>query len=405
MTVRVLKRLFVPFCCVGVLLALPTLARAESGETFESRIANADEALVAGDLQDAVTQLDALVLDFPQDPAVHIRRAYALFLLARYAEAESSYLKTSKLNPESLDAHLGLGWCALRQGRKSDAMEEFRWVEERSSGYSTVEDGIEAARPRHHLGVVLFGGWQKYSGNPYKSSAVSGGISVPMRFWDHWDARGTYRFSRYTTQVGTGYGASLAGSSLTQHEGFATLGYSGKRLGAWGHYGYLDNDLDTDAALNVVGLSAQATAWADFRVRWNASLYDEYTLYRTAAMVSMPLGGGVRLHPAFAWQRVEDENLYNTSLGVSLVSGGFTAWLSGKYGVEFRPAYLANHVVYNTPDRLTWGAFFRTDYTFEGGFGIGALYEFNRLRSDSASVNQYSNMHVFLLEIHWFGEL
>ncbi len=73
------------------------------------------------------TGADALALD-PKNYLAGSRRAWALYNLGRFDEAEVAYRRVLELYPSDVDMRGGLGWCLLELGRPVDAATQFRSV-------------------------------------------------------------------------------------------------------------------------------------------------------------------------------------------------------------------------------------------------------------------------------------
>jgi tetratricopeptide (TPR) repeat protein len=119
-------------------------------------------AYLAGDHQDSITAYHKAVADKPdaveprlglmlpqmaqlawkdtvatadevlrRDPGSYLgasRRAWALYNLGRYGEAESAYRAVLVLHPSDTEMHSGLGWTLLKLGNKAEAAEHFGYV-------------------------------------------------------------------------------------------------------------------------------------------------------------------------------------------------------------------------------------------------------------------------------------
>jgi len=73
------------------------------------------------------TTADCLALD-PRNYLAGSRRAWALYNLGRYDEAEVAYRRVLELYPADTDMRCGLAWCLLKQDRPRDALGQFEAV-------------------------------------------------------------------------------------------------------------------------------------------------------------------------------------------------------------------------------------------------------------------------------------
>ena len=85
----------------------------------------------------------ALAID-PNNYLVLSRKAYAQYMLGRYAEAADAYRAVLALYPSDVEMRSGLGWSLLKAGR-GDAAAEFRQVLDLAPEYVTAKTGLEVA--------------------------------------------------------------------------------------------------------------------------------------------------------------------------------------------------------------------------------------------------------------------
>ncbi len=85
----------------------------------------------------------ALAID-PHNYLALSRKAYAQYMLGRYAEAATTYRAVPDLYPSDVEMRSGLGWSLLKAGR-GDAAAEFRQVLDLAPEYATAKTGLEMA--------------------------------------------------------------------------------------------------------------------------------------------------------------------------------------------------------------------------------------------------------------------
>ncbi len=87
------------------------------------------------------TAADVIALD-PRNYLAGSRRAWALYNLGRYDEAEVAYRRVLDLYPGDADLRAGLGWCLLKQDRPGDAAIQFRSVLRVAPSHTTALEGL-----------------------------------------------------------------------------------------------------------------------------------------------------------------------------------------------------------------------------------------------------------------------
>jgi len=90
------------------------------------------------------TAADALALD-PKNYLAGSRRAWALYNLGRYDDAEVAYRRVLELYPGDMDMRSGLAWCLLKQNLGVDAAAQFRIVLQVDPTHATAQEGLAAS--------------------------------------------------------------------------------------------------------------------------------------------------------------------------------------------------------------------------------------------------------------------
>jgi hypothetical protein len=202
-----------------------------------------------------------------------------------------------------------------------------------------------------------------------------------------------YRFSWFAPSsraAAGGYGATWR-----QHDGYVGAGYAAPRLGASLHYGVLSGALDTSPDYaeisHHIGGVFRYSPWGDGTLAATASLYPQEIVLRAEAGWAFPIVAASRLRawslqlrPAVALQRSGGETLPSGSLSLRVDHPRISAFLGGKYGTEIRPAYLAQEVVYNGPERIPLGlwAGLSVQPSARDAVGLSLSYAFDRLLRD-----------------------
>jgi tetratricopeptide (TPR) repeat protein len=90
------------------------------------------------------TAVDTLALD-PRSYLAGSRRAWALYNLGRYDEAEVAYRRVLELYPGDTEMRTGLGWCLLKLDRGADSAAQFRQVLRVDPADASAQQGLAAS--------------------------------------------------------------------------------------------------------------------------------------------------------------------------------------------------------------------------------------------------------------------
>lgn len=355
-----------------------------------------------GDPGAAARVLETLIETYPQDFALHLRLGWLCFQAKRYEAAREYYIKALELNSGSGDAMLGLAWCQYYLGARDKARAAFEGVLYVHPDNASARQGLKLSRPVHALGVFVSARGQLYPGHPVKESATGLFLRVPVRLFDSYVAGCAYRYGRFTIRDGNGPLSSWDDDGVfTQHEAWSYLGADFVSWGLTGGYAYVSNDAAGEETVHVAGAVGRWSPWGHIRLSANRSFYESSAVYRTGLSWQMPVNSWLDVTPGGAWQYGNENHFWNGSLSLSFRTGRFSAVLGGKYGEEYRPAYLDQLVVYNIPDMIDWGGWGVLTVASARGFSLSGVYEYQHLTSKSSNDSLQSGMHVFVLTAGW----
>lgn len=110
-------------------------------------LGRANLAYEAGALNQALALFSDFIANYPQSlhwTQGYLGRANVLYLLKRYDEARSDYLRLSdQKDPEVFEkSRFGLGWCELKLGNPSQAIKYFQQVYDESNDADTRQDAM-----------------------------------------------------------------------------------------------------------------------------------------------------------------------------------------------------------------------------------------------------------------------
>ncbi len=92
--------------------------------------------------KDALTTANKILGMAPADDLAATRKAWILFNLGRYRQAEQVYVQVLRQYPANLTLRAGLGWARARQGRLKEAEKAFRAVLRYSSKNASARRGL-----------------------------------------------------------------------------------------------------------------------------------------------------------------------------------------------------------------------------------------------------------------------
>ena len=92
--------------------------------------------------KDALATADKILGMAPGNYLTSTRKAWILFNLGRFRDAEQVYVQLLRQYPANLTLRAGLGWARARQGRLTDAARVFRAILKYSPNNSSAKKGL-----------------------------------------------------------------------------------------------------------------------------------------------------------------------------------------------------------------------------------------------------------------------
>lgn len=382
-------------------LTLVTLALAAAGaraDRYDDTLAKASALDAAGDLAAAADLLATLVPEYPEDFALILQLAWTEFRAARLEAAEGHYRLALAISDSSLPARLGLAWTAQRLGRCDEARPLFEQVLARSPAEAGALDGLKACPlvPAVVFTPALNLTGLNVQGSPTREWASSAAGSLRALLFDRYLVGATYRYNDFPDP-----GVVFGGTA--QHELYLEAGLVWPLAAVSLRYAFIDDLGSSQGTSHHAGLTARYSPWGDGTLEVAASVYPDATILRTEPAWRIPLGSGFSVRPAAALQ-VSKTRTYGDGV---LANGSLTfAWdgarggvlLGGKYGEEFRPAYLGRDLVLNIPDRLSAGAWLGGRLEL-GAFSLSLTYEYDRMRNADHEPHPRRSAHVLALDL------
>jgi hypothetical protein len=299
--------------------------------------------------------------------------AWERFRAGDYAAAERSYREAAALDGGLPLSRLGLAWSLARLGHCRDALPIF----ESLSPNDGARDGARLCRWELRRAIAypdVAVETTVYTGDASKSYAVGATGAWATELVHRWWLSARYRYLSVWPTAESGL------ARWDQHEGYASLGWARRRVGVSLHYALVSDGSGYTGLSHHVGVSARWSPLGDGNLDGAASIYGSEVVVRGDASWSFPLGHGFSVRPGIAVQWHPSEALPNgfVTLAWDRARGGVFA--GGKYGEEYRPAYLSLGSIANLAERIEGGAW-AGGRVQVGRVALSATYVYQRLRS------------------------
>jgi len=372
--------------CFALLLGLR--GQAVAADAYEDAFAQAAAAERAGDL-DAVAHVLASALQiYPRDYALALRLAWAHFRLQHYAEAERWYRVASEVSEGSADALIGLGWSLIYQQRCASATPVLRRAIGDARARQALASCTAAAPVRGTLFFEL--GGALYRDNPWKDRLGHVSVGATLMPWHALQLGLAYRFLALAA-------SDSRVSGYAQNEGYVQLGYTRERFAVHAHGAWLSSADGGPGVSRHVGVSGRLHFLGELLCELFASFYRDAWVARIAPAWQLTFGRW-SLKPGLAWQRLAHETLSSASLGAAFTAFRWSVWIQGRYGTEYRAAYLSQFAVFNGDDRSAWAALLGLRLRVGTTGAVFLTYGFNRLKSPDGL---RSDMHLLGAGATW----
>lgn len=331
--------------------------------------------------------LDAMAGRFPEDYQLQLNRAWYHFQGGDYQSARDAYDLALDISQGSLDARLGLGWCAQRLGDLPEARTQFEAVLTSDPDNLKAAEGLSRVGSGYTVqpGAFLF--FEKYHGHPWRDFQVGTTASLDLIIRDHLLLSAGYRYLFLHGMEDTTNG--IDEFDVHQHEAFASLGWTSSSWGLAGHGAFAHYDDSGNLAEGIgsdsgmVGLSARYTWWADFLLSATYSFYDDIDVVQGKVGTALPVVDWLTLSGYFEFQYGDDQFWPSGAIEVLFHAGFGFLGLGGTVGTRLRPVDLADRTMYNTTDRPSGTARVRAGFGLGKGVTLHVSYEFERLLAAS----------------------
>ncbi len=189
-----------------------------------------------------------------------------------------------------------------------------------------------------------------YRRHPWLNAAESGFLAFTLRPTRKFEVGAAYRVSRLIA-------SDVRVPGFTQHEAYVEAGWIGKRVDVLGQGALIWGGDAIVGGSRHVGSTLRIKAWNDYLsevvIDAAGSFYRDLWVIGLAASATITLGP-LSLTGGVAAQQFDRERMVSGSLTPSLTFGDVSFWVGGKYGPEYRAAYLSHFAVFNAADTSQW---------------------------------------------------
>jgi hypothetical protein len=247
-----------------------------------------------------------------------------------------------------------------------------------------------ADQARVHGSIWATLGGALYQEHPWLDMAAAGFVGFNLRPTRTLAIGGAYRFSELSA-------TDIRIPSFTQHEIYLEAGYAGKHLdilgqGAlvWGGDAVVGGSRHVGISLRLKYLNKYLS---EVLVEANGSYYRDLWVISLAPSSTLTLGP-VSLTAGISYQQFAHETLLSASLTSALTVGPVSFWAGGKYGPEYRAAYLSQFAVFNAAERSNWAILAGARVRTAAQWAIFANYAFLRLEAPDGLLSGVHNLSV-----------
>lgn len=390
---------------VGALaLSVCCLAHAQRADSFAEATAQADEAAQSGEPGLAADLLAPWAERYADDFSLQMQVASFYFKDHRNEEALEHYRRAHALaNGESREAQLGVAYALLALDRKAEAQIELDQVLVQEPNDREARAALAPRPPPAQPGNFtswgwVLGGYQHYSGHPYKpqSNSFSAGMLVSIQRLLLLSA--SYRLLNYQFAHYDALFQLQAPETERQQEGYLFAGIALERFALRGHYGHVSDESNPLVPAHIFGASASLWWWLSADAEVSVTHFEDEDVLRAALGGLLPIGAGFSGGPIASLQHMND---VISSFGgrIRWATELLTLSVEARFGEERRPTYLLDSLSFASNDRIRSQVMPRVDWRVSPYFDLTGSYTWQRLNVTSYPADVEANAHFFNLAL------
>jgi hypothetical protein len=384
-----MRRFLYGLSCFLTIQSCSAVARADADyyEAFKS----ADAAVKVGRFDTAVRTIQSTLRKYPNDYALTLKLAWVHFQGEHYADAEGSYRTAIDLSDGSLDARIGLGWALIQQDRCNEGIKVLQNVVADEADDNAVRGLLTCAdRARLHGTIWAVLGGALYQDHPWLHLSGASFLGFNLRPSQTVSIGGAYRFSELVA-------TDRRIPSFTQHEIYVEAGYIGKTVDLlgqaaliWGGDAVVGGSRHVGTSLRFKRLNHHL---GEVLIEATGSFYGDLWVIGLAPSSTLTFGPFSATAGVSA-EQFAHETFISASLTSALVLGDFTVWAGGKYGPEYRAAYLSQFAVFNAQDRSRWAVLAGARVRTAAQWSVFANYALLRLESPDGLMSAVHSLSI-----------
>ncbi|HET8939361.1 MAG TPA: hypothetical protein VFN67_38210 [Polyangiales bacterium] len=362
-------------------------------DDYYRALAAAERASATADSARALREIEHALQKYRGDYQLTLTRAQLELRLMRLAEAEQSFRAAAQISGGAVAARVGLGWTLVQQHACSEALQEFAAVLAQSDD-PAARRGIAACQPRAgmHGSAWLSAGGALFHDHPWKRRFADASAGLSLQPSTAMSLGLAYHFLRVTP-------TDRRVAEVDQQELYMQAGAATGAVRVLGHAAMVwSADPRTDGSAHG-GLSARylslGQALEEFSLELTASRYPEMWIGRLGTSLRVVMGTW-SITPGVSLTKLQQEILsaFSVSLGKSF--GALSLWASGKYGPEYRAAYLSQFALLNSEDRSVWSLSAGLLASLDAGWSLVVGYLFLNMRTPD---NLEARMHLLNVSV------
>jgi hypothetical protein len=375
---------------VFVLLAM-VATKAFADDDYDRALADAERASATPEYSAALRGVEAALQKYRGDYALTLTRARLELRLMRFEKAEQSYRTALAISDGATAARLGLGWALLHQHACSDALREFAAVLAETDN-AAARSGMAACQPESglHGSAWLTAGGALFQDHPWKRRFGDASAGLTLQPNATLSLGLAYHFLSVTP-------TDRRVAEVDQHELYLQAGAATGPLRVLGHAAMVwSADPRTDGSAHA-GLSGRylklGSSLEEIAVEVTASRYPDLWVGRLATAWRFAFGSW-SITPGIGVTKLEQELLAALSLSLGKSFGALATWVSGKYGPEYRAAYLSQFALLNSEDRSVWSISAGLRASLGAGWSLLAGYFLLHMRTPDGLAARMHLMNV-----------
>lgn len=356
--------------CLPLLCGFGTLTASETDYADHFARSIAEEK--AGDLERARIEIERALSDYPDDYTLSLRLGWIYFLQERYADAERAYRTASKVSKQSPLSQLGLAWTLVRERRCDEARELLSTIDA-AEHQTNVEAALAACKELSalHGSVWTTLGGALYQDHPWKRRSADALVGASLSLAGRWYTGGVYHYLKLQAR-------DPRVDTVMQNEGYLQAGYAGERFGLSLHGALLFAGYSALGRSAHFAVAGRLTHFGSIALELSGSIYPDFFVTRIAPAWELSFGS-LSVVPGIGFEHYLQKNLVSGSLGVGYKISRLSLSAGGKYGPEYRAAYLSSFAVFNSEDHSVWGAWALARANLSSHVNVFVTYAVNEL--------------------------